>query len=204
MSRKTGYNIARHIVWSDADLNLDDWRDDLLENAEVNGYDLDPNDEDALYKEMVETNERYLEDERVNLDIQLDRPIVVIAKLGLWDGPHNAYKEIESGNIKDCLYSLCGSNCTDTWYVDAYGDLRCDETHHDGTNHYRYRVWREKVSEAGKERFRTAVLEGRATNTMITNYTKSIGVEIADVFGWDVRGSKENKRKMAAKRAANN
>lgn len=43
------------------------------------------------------------------------------------------YKEIPSGNIRDCLYSDTDYS---TWYVDRLGDLRCDAIHHDGTNFY--------------------------------------------------------------------
>ncbi|MBC5727823.1 hypothetical protein H8R91_04660 [Ruminococcus sp. NSJ-71] len=35
------------------------------------------------------------------------------------------YKMIDSGNIKDCLYS--DTDYTE-WYVDKYGDLRADES----------------------------------------------------------------------------
>ena len=52
---------------------------------------------------MCETNADYLSDERVNLNIQLSQPILVIADLGLWNGRRMGYKEIPSGNIRDCL-----------------------------------------------------------------------------------------------------
>ena len=54
------------------------------------------------------------------------------------------YKDIPSGNIRDCLYA--DTDYTE-WYVDKYGDLRADATHHDGTNHYLYRVFKDGVSE---------------------------------------------------------
>ena len=49
---------------------------------------------------MYEINNRYLDDERVNLNIQLDQPILVIADLGLWNGRRTGYQEISSGNIR--------------------------------------------------------------------------------------------------------
>lgn len=42
--------------------------------------------DDQLYNLMYEINGGYLEDERINLDIQLSKPIIVIADLGLWNG----------------------------------------------------------------------------------------------------------------------
>ena len=50
---------------------------------------------------MYERNGEYLDDERMNLDIQLDKPILVIVDLGLWNGRYSGYKEIKSGNIKE-------------------------------------------------------------------------------------------------------
>ena len=58
------------------------------------------------------------------------------------------YKDIPSGNIRDCLYA--DTDYTE-WYVDKYGDLRADAIHHDGTNHYLYRVFKEGVSETQME-----------------------------------------------------
>ena len=70
----------------------------------------------------------YLDDERVNLIIPLSQPILILADLGLWDGRHSGYKELNSGNIKDCLFSQYDYA---TWYVDKHGDFRCDVIHHD-------------------------------------------------------------------------
>lgn len=61
----------RHIIWSDISLNPDDWRDDYKDFLEINGLDDDPNNENELYQWMVETNADYLDDERMNLNIQI-------------------------------------------------------------------------------------------------------------------------------------
>lgn len=104
----------RHIIWSDISLDLDDWRESLEELYP--GYS-----DDELYDIMVKSNAENLYDERVNLNIQLSQPIIVIGDLGRWNGRVSGYKMIDSGNIKDCLYSDTDYN---EWYVDKYGDLR--------------------------------------------------------------------------------
>ena len=119
------------MLWSDIHLDLDDWRDFLMEN-----YPELP--EDKLYEKMHELNAEYLDDERRNLDIQFSQPILVIGDLGFWNGRAQGYKMVNSGNIRDCLYS--DTDMTE-WYVDKNGDLRADAIHHDGTNHYLYRVF---------------------------------------------------------------
>lgn len=117
----------KHIIWS-SDPDYEDWRDDLEEQyPELS--------EQERMELMVEQNNDYLDDERCNLNIQLSRPILLIADIGRWDGRYPGYAEIKSGNIRDCLYSKMDYS---TWYVDRLGDLRCDAVHHDGTNHYLY------------------------------------------------------------------
>ena len=87
-----------HLIWSNYDLDLEDWRESLEE--------LYPHYfEDELYEKMYDSNAANLDDERCNLNIQLSSPILVIGDLGLWYGRRTGYKEIESGNIRDCLYS---------------------------------------------------------------------------------------------------
>ena len=135
-----------HLIWSNYDLDLEDWRDSLEE--------LYPHySEDELYEKMYDSNAANLDDERCNLNIQLSSPILVIGDLGLWYGRRTGYKEIDSGNIRDCLYS--DTDYT-TWYVDKCGELRCDAVHHDGTNHYRYRAYRDGVTD---EQIEDAVLD---------------------------------------------
>ena len=96
--------------------------------------------EDERYALMHEFNYDYLDDKRINLNIQISQPILVIADLGRWNGRFSGYKEIASGNIRDCLYS--DTDMTE-WFVDHRGDLRADAIHHDGTNHYLYRVYKD-------------------------------------------------------------
>lgn len=80
------------------DKGYDDWKADLEEQyPELS--------EDERISLMYELNGDYLDDERHNLDIQLSRPILVVGDLWLWNGCRMGYKEIESGNIRDCLYN---------------------------------------------------------------------------------------------------
>ena len=93
------------------------------------------------------------------------------------------YKDIPSGNIRYCLYA--DTDYTE-WYVDKYGDLRADAIHHDGTNHYLYRVFKEGVSETQMENLRDKIYHGKATRADITRLTRRLGDEIAAVYGFDI------------------
>ena len=150
---------GRHIIWSN-DIDYDDWREDLEEQY--------PDLTEAERMElMYELNGDYLDDERSNLDIQLSRPILVVGDLGLWHGRRMGYKEIPSGNIRDCLYSERDIDYS-TWYVDKNGDFRCDAIHHDGTNHYLYRAYKDGVSDTQIENLKEKLYRGTATRADIT------------------------------------
>lgn len=127
----------KFILWSDIDLDFDDWKDDL--QAEYPDMS-----ENELLAVMYKINADHLGDERMNLDKQLSQPIIIIGDIGRWDGRVRGYKMIDSGNLKDCLYTDCDMA---EWYVDRRGDLRCTAVHHDGTNYYLYRVFKEGASE---------------------------------------------------------
>ena len=174
--------MKRRVIWSNENLDIEDWREDYREFLEINEMDDDPDDEESLYDWMVETNEMYLDDERSNLNIRLGHPILVIADLGLWHGRRPGYREIASGNIRDCLYAS-GMECG-TWYVDERGDLICDCYNHDGTNHYMYRVYKEGVTERQIENLKDKILDGKATRADVTRITRKLGDEIASVYGW--------------------
>lgn len=166
----------RHVIWSDIDLDLDDWRESLEE--------LYPNyPEDELYAIMCKSNAENLEDERANLNIQLSQPILVIADLGLWNGRRSGYKEISSGKISDCLYTEMDYA---EWYIDKNGDLKCDAIHHDGTNHYLYRVYKDNVSDTQIENLKAKLYEGTATRSDITRITRRLGDDIANVYGFAI------------------
>ena len=166
----------RHIIWSNYDLDYEDWRDDLeAEYPELT--------EDQRIALMYEINGDYLDDERVNLNIQLSQPILVIGDLGLWYGRRSGYKEIESGNIRDCLYADTDYS---TWYVDKLGDLRCDAIHHDGTDHYLYRAYKDGVRESQIDLLKDKLYRGIATRADVTKITRRLGDDIARVYGFSI------------------
>ena len=169
----------KHVIWSNYDLDYEkDWKEFMDEEyPELS--------EDERISLMYELNDTYLEDERVNLNIQLSKPILVIGDLGLWHGRRSGYREIESGNIRDCLFFDRDIDWS-TWYVDRLGDLRCDAVHHDGTNHYLYRAYKEGVWESQIETLKEKLYMGTATRADITRVTRRLGDDIARVYGFSI------------------
>ena len=170
--------MKKRTIWSNMNLNIEDWRDGYEEFCESNNIEYDPNDEDAIYEWMTETNDEYFMDEQLNLDKEIDKKILVIADLGLWNGRSTVCKVLPYKNLKyilDYRYE----------YAEFYGDghnIRGTEVHHDGTNYYLYRVIR---NDANIENFIEAVHHGEEiTNKKLNYYTKSLYKYVAEVYGW--------------------
>lgn len=171
----------KRILWSNYIADEKDWQESFNEYIEANELDTDPNDEYALYEYIHEMNEIYLDDLRSDLNIKLERPIIVIANLGLWNGRHSGYKLINSGNIRDCFYSSCDYA---EWSVDGYGNLVSEQSHHDGTNYLVYRVFKDGLSEKQIDNFLEKIYHNAFSGRDISRYTRKIGPEIGKVFGW--------------------
>lgn len=169
----------KYIIWN-SQPDFEDWVDGLRE-------EYPDADDNRLYEIMMETNNSYFDDARMNLShIEYDQEIICIGTLGLWNGQRKGYKKMYTYKPSQCLRSLLNCISDIEFYVDHLGDFRADEYHHDGTNHYLYRVWKD-ISEEQKDNFLAKVINGTVTRRDITRYTSRIGKDIADVYGWKVR-----------------
>lgn len=168
----------KHIIWSNRNLDIDDWRDAYAEFLEINELDYDPEDEYAIYNYMIETNNEYLDDECANLNKPIEGRILVIGDLGLWHGRVSGYKIINSKNLNAFLSFQYD-------YAEFYGDgkeIRGIEVHHDGTNHYLYRMIRE---DRDIDKLLDAIYNYEEISPQKLNYyTKSLYKEVANVYGW--------------------
>ena len=169
--------MKKRIIWSNIDLDINDWRDAYSEFVDMNELDEDPNDEDAIYEFMIDTNNQYLDDERMNLNQYVDGRILVIADIGTWQGRRQGYK-ILAGNARNILSD-------NAEYVEWYGDgynIKATAHHHDGTNYYEYRVIRE---DRNIDTLLNAIYNGEViTRQKLNYYTKSLYPCIAKIYGW--------------------
>ena len=169
----------RHI-WQNYDLDLEDWKEGLLENREINGLPTDV-DDDTLREEMYELNANYLDDERMNLNIKTEGRIVCIADIGLWNGRRLGYK-LYGHNIRECLMFFSDCDYAD-FYVDRY-DFRCKQTHHDASTYAVFRELKPNLSSDQADNFLWKIYNGKATQKDITRYTRSLAPYIKKVYGW--------------------
>ena len=170
--------MKKHIIWTNRDLKLEDWKD-MFDELEV-CFD-EETSEDEKWDMVYQWNNEYLDDERVNLNVDVHAGIIAIADLGLWNGRRSGYKEMGT-KISNCLSGTCGDYVT--WYVDELGDLKCEDCHHDGTNYYTYRAWKDGVSLAQMENLEWKIYNGKATRRDITRLTRKLGPYIAEAYGW--------------------
>lgn len=161
-----------YVIWTNEGLEWEDWADDFEKEY------LDISDE-KKFELMNELNNDCLEEVRHTMDVYVGSPIIIIADLGLWDGRHGGYKIIESGYLRDCMYSdLDGV----TWYVDGRGDLRMEGCHHDGRNYYLYRKLREDIGSVEVEEFLSKILNRTMTEEDLEKVTERLGDILENVF----------------------
>lgn len=172
--------MKKRTIWSNINLDIEDWRYSYKEFLEMNDVDADPDDENAIYEWMHELNGEYLYDEQRNLDQQVDGRILIIASLGLWNGNKSGYKILGS-NIKE-IFNI---NSRGFDYAEFYGDghnIKGTEHHHDGTNYYEYRVIRE---DRNIDNLLDAIYNGEEiSRTKLNYYTRSLYPYVAKIYGW--------------------
>lgn len=159
-------------------LNIDDWRDGYAEFCEIN--EIEPGNEYDIYNWMEETNALYLDDERANLNKQLDGDILIIGDLGLWNGRRNGYKIARANlnaifDITDDLFEI---------YADGH-EIRATGCHHDGRNYYLFRAAR---PGRDLDKLLNALYDGKHISPQKLNYyTRPIYPDVARVYGWEVK-----------------
>ena len=169
--------MKKRIIWSNIYINPDEWREGYKEIAKENGWEEDTDDENNLWNYIYEELDRYIDDERMNLDVPTDGRILVIADLGLWIRRKRGYKILD-GNVKN-IFSI--SEDYNEYYSDGY-NIRACCVHHDGTNYIEYRVIRE---DRNIQNLLDAICNGEEiTRKKLNYYTKSLEPYVAKVYGW--------------------
>lgn len=169
--------MNKMLIWNNTP-DFDDWKDDL----ESEYPDCS---ERELIDLMYDTNNSYLEDERMNLNVDLPQNILVIADLGLWDGRRQGYKQL-GNNLSQC-FSVCQHDFQE-YFVDESGDLCATDVHHDGTNHYTFRMYRKGVTEKQIETLKDKIYAGTAEWADIVKVTRRLGDYAAKVYEWKLPG----------------
>ena len=173
--------MKKNIIWSNTNLDIADWKENYKEFLEINEIDHDPNDENDIYDWMVETNDEYLDAERMSLNVSTEGRIVAIANLGFWNGRKMGYKLLDHNN-KDCLQFEKDCDYAE-FYCDRY-DLHSTQHHHDGSHYITYREFRPNITSDQADNFCWKLYNGKITQKDITRYTRSLRPYVNKVYGW--------------------
>lgn len=176
----------KHIIWS-SEIDLKDWILKTKENMESE-YPFVCNAEECkgkdcyncntFYCHCVDTNDRYLEDERINLDVSLDGAVIAIASLGLWNGRKAGFRLLRP-NL-NAIFDI--GEDYNTYYADGR-NVYAECTHHDGTNHILYRKVKANIDLDWLSNF---IIKNNyeLTPQQISKYTESLLPYVKKVYGW--------------------
>lgn len=168
------------IIWDGTFCEFEQMAEELKSEME----EIYPNETNDFWIRLAqETHERYLDDERSNLDIKTDQDIVIFAELGLWYGKKLAFKKLSPHNINAIFQPFAIGDIK--FYYDGYGNICADEYHHDGTNHYIYRTMKEGLhADDLGERFSDGSVTAKNFKSYMYRYTKSIAAPVKKIYGW--------------------
>lgn len=165
----------KRIIWTSEEYNNEEARQEYVAECRKELDDENYDINDTAWFEMVNDQ---LSEVRNMLDVYPDGVIVAFADLGRWNGRCQGYRIFE-GKVSEILYSDCDDA---EWYADKY-NVRCVASHHDGTNHYLYRVARDR-DEA--ERIGEMIYQGEIDEEGFRKRTRSLLPYVAEQYGWDI------------------
>jgi len=163
---KVKVNKQKRIIWTNND--YDEWKEALLAYGEE--------EESLTYERYYDDCSINLDDERCNLNKEVDGYIVAFADLGLWNGRYKGAKLVGT-NVKDILVQM---NDYDTIYCDPF-NVKHESIHHDGTNRILYRVAKDKEHA---ERLVNLIAYHDMSEEQFRRATKSLRPYVAKVYGW--------------------
>ena len=199
----------KHTIWS-SEINIDDWKDyieeelrdrlvdDILDYRyfDYAGYKkyVDEYGDNGLRAfadyvstlsadDIINSYPHYCTENIFNIETQGD--IICIADIGRWYG--RAGYSYEGDNIKNIFHTHIIHGMSEIeFYVELEGntlELKADEHHRDGTNHYVYRELKPNISDSEKEEFESLIYNDECEYSDIEKYTRPLGQEVQKAYG---------------------
>lgn len=164
-------------IWSNFNVNTDEWKRDYMDLYETREDEDFP--EDELWDFILDSLQLYLDDEKMNLDIETKGRIICVADIGRWDGRYKGYKLL-GNNINECLEFMSDCEYAE-WYVQD-GEFKSTQAHHDGYNYVWYRELRSDIVDDYD--LEIAMENCSSYEEFIYEYTTSLGGYVNKVYGW--------------------
>ena len=182
--------MKKQIIWTSDYENIKAIADEEKKyHLDELGEELSENDAIEL---AYEINNDYLDDEKYNLDKEVNGYIIAMAfrssmRYGVWGGAGRKGYKLCGTNVSDILAT---SSDGAEWYGDTY-NIRGEFYDHDGSDSVIYRVAK---SEDDAERIASKIYNGDIeTEEQFCKVTKSLYPYVANVYGWKIRGKKPAK-----------
>lgn len=118
------------------------------------------------------------DDEKINLNKELENNILCIAHLGLWNGRVTAAKVL-SNNLKEVLNFF---GCDELHVYFDGKNVKSSGVHHDGRYLYEFREIKDNVNI--ESLINKISKDGEISRSLLNYYTKSLGSYVKEVYGW--------------------
>lgn len=159
---------TKHIIW-ESNPDPDQYAEAFMECED--GRD--------IYQFIYDEVEVWLDDEKINLNEDCNQ-VVCIADVGLWNGRRTRFRFLGT-NVNSIFMS---DSCEYHTYYSDGDEVRCDAVHHDGTNHYLFRMLKDGVD---KDDFEEAFFDARTKDELdavVDKLTDSLAPIVNKVYGW--------------------
>ena len=176
---KTKVNKSERIIFDDVNNHLAKWWDDYVNDRLSWDDEFDPKEWSEEQKSVAyyDNLNMWLDDEKMNLDKELDGVIIASADLGFWNGRRYGAKKFGT-NLKNIL-DYCGCDYA-KFYCDSH-NVKGELIHHDGTHYLEYSL---APNNEVAEKILNLAAEGALTEEYVRRHTKSLRKYVADIFGW--------------------
>ena len=167
----------KHIIFN-SDSTEFDFDETKKEISEINEMPVEDISDEAVWDYIGNSIDNWYEDERANLNKELDNFVICIADLGLWNGRKSGYRLLNRN-----LNSILNHNGDSYEVYVEDGEVRADDSHHDGVNHYVWRVLKKGLSNAKVNDLLESIVEGDAEEK-IKKCTKSLVPYVQGIYGF--------------------
>lgn len=167
----------KHTIYN-SDSTEFDFDEMKKEISEVNDIPVEDISEKMVWDYINHSIENWYDDERLNLNQELDNFVICIADLGLWNGRRSAYKLLGK-NLNSILYST--GDFYEVYVED--GEVKARDGHHDGTNYYTWRVLKKGLSRSKINELLESIVDGDAEDK-IRKCTKSLAPYVKRIYGF--------------------
>lgn len=154
---------------------------DFLEDNEYENINELLKDDNNIYDYINEINRHNWDDIQGELNKEIDNEIIAIASLGLWNGKTTGYKLLETGNLKEILFSF--TNCDDIEFYTENRKVYGVGYHHDGRNYAEFRKIKNGLSQNQYDKLLNSIYYDKDSSKYIKMYTTSIYKDIKNIIG---------------------